>query len=66
MSILKPKKIREMNENDISEKMRELKLELSKEIAASKVGGRVKSPGRIREIRRTIARIKTIENEKKR
>jgi large subunit ribosomal protein L29 len=55
-----------MSEKELDEKLRELKLELSKDIASSRVGGRVKNPGRIREIRRTIARIKTITKEKKR
>ena len=59
MAILKMKKIREMNQKDVEEKLRELQLELSKERASAEVGGTVKSPGRIKEIRRTIARIKT-------
>ena len=40
-------------------------LELSKEMASSEIGGSVKNPGRIHEIKRTIARIKTAENMKK-
>ena len=59
MAIIKSKKMREMNEKEIFEKMRELRLEFSKEMASSEIGGAVKNPGRIREIRRTIARIKT-------
>lgn len=59
MAILKSKKIREMNEKDTLEKLKELRLELSKEMASSEIGGSVKNPGRIREIKRTIARIKT-------
>lgn len=59
MAILKSKKIKEMGEKDVAEKLKELKLELSKEMASSEIGGSVKNPGRIREIRRTIARIKT-------
>jgi large subunit ribosomal protein L29 len=59
MAILKSKKIREMNEKDLRAKLAELKLELSKEQAASEMGT-VKNSGRIREIRRTIARINTI------
>lgn len=58
MAILKMKKIREMNEKEMNERERELQLELSKERASSEVGGTVKNPGRIREIRRAIARIK--------
>lgn len=59
MAILKPRKIREMGEKEIMERLKELYLEMSKEMAASEIGGSVKNPGRIREIRRTIARVKT-------
>jgi large subunit ribosomal protein L29 len=64
MAILKTKKIREMENKEIDEKLKELRLELSKEMASSEVGGSVKSPGRIREIRKTIARILTIKHMK--
>lgn len=63
MAILKMKKIREMNEKDLDDRLRELKLELSKERASSEIGT-VKNPGRIGEIRRTIARILTLKNAK--
>lgn len=63
MAILKPKKLREMSEKDIAEKLKELRLELSKEMASSEIGSSVKNPGRIREIKRTIARIRTSERK---
>jgi len=65
MAILKAKKIREMDEKEINEKLKELRLELSKDLASSEVGGTVKSPGRIKETRKTIARILTIRHMKK-
>ena len=64
MAILKIKKMREMGEKELNERLRELRLDLSKERASSEVGGTVKSPGKIKEIRRTIARILTIKSEK--
>jgi len=64
MAILKMKKMRELSEKELNERLRELRLDLSKEIASSEVGGTVKSPGRIKEIRRTIARILTVKSEK--
>lgn len=64
MAILKPKKLRGMNEKDIGEKLKELKLELSKDRASSEIGT-VKNPGRIREIRRTIARIMYEQSRRK-
>lgn len=64
MAIFTTKKLREMNPKEMQEKLKELRLEFSKEIASSEVGGSVKSPGKIREIKRTIARILTIKKEK--
>lgn len=63
MTGLKAKKIRQMDRKEADDKLRELRLELTKENAASEIGT-VKNPGRIREIRRTIARILTVANEK--
>jgi large subunit ribosomal protein L29 len=64
MAILKMKKIRELGEKDIEDRRKELQMELSKERASSEVGGTVKNPGRIKEIRRTLARIKTHQTQK--
>ncbi len=58
--------MREMNAKEMEAKLSELKLELSRERATSEIGGMLKSPGKIREIRRTIARIHTLRNTKKR
>lgn len=66
MSIIKPKKVRELNDKEMGEKLRELHLEFSKEMASSEIGGSVKNPGRIREIKRTIARIKTESGRRQR
>ena len=65
MAIFKAKKIREMTEKEAAEKLRELQLELFKDSGAKSIGGSVKSPGRIREMRRTIARFKTIKKRNK-
>ncbi len=64
MAILKTKKLREMSEKESEEKLKELQLELFKESGAKAIGGTVKNPGQIREIRRAIARIKTIKKRK--
>ncbi len=64
MAILKVKQIREMKLEDIEKKISELKLELMKEIANVKMGRPVKNPGKIRELKRTIARLLTIKKEK--
>lgn len=68
MAILRPKDIRKLNDKDLNEKLNELQLELSKERANIEIGASVSSPGRIREIRRAIARINTelqVRGEKK-
>ena len=50
--------MREMTDKDMSEKLREFRLELSKEMGSSEIGT-VKNPGRIKELRKTIARMLT-------
>ena len=68
MAILKMKKLREMKRDELDEKLKELRMELIKAKGSSEVGGTVKNPGKIREIKRTIARImlmKSKEGDKK-
>lgn len=65
MAILKAKQAREMKSEDLSKRLEELKLELSKEQSNVKMGRPIKNAGRISELRKTIARINTIVHEKK-
>jgi large subunit ribosomal protein L29 len=65
MAIIKIKQIREMKDEDLDKKLGELKLELLKEMGNVKMGRPVKNPGKIRELRKTIARLLTIKKEKK-
>jgi len=58
MAIIKSSKLKEMSEKNIDEKIIELKLELSKEIGFSEIGT-VKNPGRVGELKKTIARLYT-------
>jgi large subunit ribosomal protein L29 len=60
MAIIKKKEMKALGKNDIEKKMGEIKLELAKDRASAFVGGSVKNPGRIREMKRTVARMKTI------
>ncbi|MEK6859991.1 MAG: 50S ribosomal protein L29 [Nanoarchaeota archaeon] len=55
MSILKTKDIKDMSLKDIEEKIKDLKMELIKSKVAASKGGKLK----IREIKRTIARLLT-------
>lgn len=63
MALLRTKEIRNISRNDLEKKLEELELELSKEKASAFIGT-AKKPGRIKEIRRTIARIKTVIGER--
>lgn len=58
MAIIRASKMKEMDEKQIDEKVIELKLELSKEIGFSEIGT-VKNPGRVSELKKTIARLLT-------
>ncbi len=60
MAILRVDDIRNMNPNERQEELDKLKLELIRERAIASAGGAPENPGRINEIRKTIARIKTI------
>lgn len=64
MAILRSKEIWEMEIEDIQEKLNELKAELAKNISKSSAAGINENPGKIRELKRTIARVLTIMNQK--
>ena len=63
MAILKINEIRAMTIDVRVDEFETLKNELVKERALTSAGGSPENPGRIGELRRTIARIKTIQNE---
>lgn len=52
-----------MSEEQRAERLSELRAELSKLRTMAKAGGAFENPSRIREIRKAIARILTVENE---
>jgi large subunit ribosomal protein L29 len=64
MAILRSKEIWEMEIEDIQEKLDELKSELAKNISKSAAAGINENPGKIRELKRTIARVITIISQK--
>lgn len=63
LAILRIKDIRSMSSTERKQKLLELRNELAKMMAMVKSGGAVENPGRIRELRRAIARILTVERE---
>ena len=62
---MKVKEIRGMDKGMAAEKMTELKKELVRMNAQVAIGTAIKNPGQIRNIKKTLARIITIEHEKK-
>ena len=55
---MKRKEIREMSREDKIKKLRELEMELLKLRTLSRSGGALENPGRMKAIKRDIARIK--------
>src|SRR3989338_5229450 len=60
---MKPKELREMGEESLEEKLLELRTGLSKERGTISSGTKPENPGKIKQMRRDIARILTILNE---
>jgi large subunit ribosomal protein L29 len=63
MPILRMKEITSMSADDRTKKLGELRAELSRLRTMISAGGAVENPTRVRELRRTIAQILTVENE---
>lgn len=65
MAIVRAKEVRGMSNDQAEKQLKDLRNELLKERAITATGGAPENPGRIRELRRTIARILTIQKEEK-
>ncbi|MHC1605370.1 MAG: 50S ribosomal protein L29 [Candidatus Methanofastidiosia archaeon] len=65
MAILRVDDIKELGEEDMIAKRDELRFELAREKALLATGSAPENPGRIRELKRTIARINTLINQTK-
>jgi large subunit ribosomal protein L29 len=65
MARLKTKILREMNDRDLTDKLAELKTDLGKVQLEKSKGTLKKQTGSIRWLRRDIARMKTVMNERK-
>ena len=63
MAILRTKEIRGLTAVEREKRLDELRAELTRARALKTGGGTVESPGRIKEIRRAIARILTVSRE---
>ncbi len=65
MPIIRLREVTEMDSAERNKKLSELRAELSRLRTMISAGGAVENPARIRELRRAIARILTIENQQK-
>jgi len=65
MPILRIKEIRDMSSEERMKRVNELRTELLRLKTMIKAGGTIENPARVRELRKTIARILTIEQEQK-
>jgi len=65
VAILKVKDIRNMSSEERLAKLRELKAELMRLRAQQASGAPLENPGKIRVIKKTIARILTVINEER-
>jgi len=63
LPILRKREIRQMMPEERAKRLNELRTELVRLRTTVAAGGTMENPARIREIRRAIARILTIENE---
>ena len=63
MPILRVKEIRGMSHDDRLKRLSELRTELVRLKTMVKAGGSLDNPARVHELRKTIARILTIDNE---
>ena len=63
MAILHSAEIRDMTPAEREVELEELETELLNSRAVQAAGGAPENPGRIKELRRTIARLKTIRRE---
>ena len=61
---MKAKELKAMNEPDLENKITELKKELMKINSQIAIGTVPKSPGKVREMKRAIAKILTLKRQK--
>jgi large subunit ribosomal protein L29 len=65
MAIIRLKEIVDMSSEDRAKKVVDLRVELARMRTMINAGGAVENPTRVRELRKTIAQILTVEHENK-
>ncbi len=61
--IIRSKDLRNMGEEEIQKKMNEIQVELIRQKGKKTAGGTPENPGRMRALRRAVARIITVQKE---
>lgn len=65
MPILRMRDIRDLSPRERERRLTQLRTELIRLRTMVEAGGAIENPARIRELKRTIARILTVENEER-
>lgn len=65
MAIFRAKEIAQLSDVELQEQLAKFRLELVQHYGTVSAGGAPENPGHIRELRRTIARIKTEQNKRR-
>ena len=65
MAIFRAKDVRQLSDVELQEQMGKIRLELIQHNGKVSAGGATENPGRIKEIRRTIARMMTEINRRR-
>lgn len=63
MTVIHPAEVRDMTDAEREAELEELQTELLNAKSVQAAGGAPENPGRIQELRKAIARIKTIQRE---
>ncbi len=63
MPFLRVQEIREMSQTERTRRLGEIRTELSKLRTMIKAGGSIENPGRVKDLRKAIARIMTVNRE---
>ena len=64
MAVINKKELKSMNQEDLTIKLKDIRTELIKENAQIAVGTTPKSPGQVKQMKKTIARIIQLLNKK--
>ncbi|KUK63893.1 50S ribosomal protein L29 [Methanoculleus sp.] len=65
MAIFRAQEVKQLSDVELLEQEQKLSLELIQERGKVSAGGATENPGRIREVKRTIARIRTEQNARR-